>query len=247
MSFIKTQKTGIFDILATIKWLHNMKQIDSPKVKGRLREAVLYDESGSILLTVWGDLIDSIEECKTYEFHNLSLKNFFGLKLSTTTSTIITAASDADKVIPNLCESDLKEHLDHERMINDKLHPKLCCPELFGTTVSVGPSCVNMSCRKALQIVPGSRIVTCISCNMTMSVDKCPCIFNCQLAFADLTLSLPVDVASKYFKGDVVELFKKDETGFRTTLCLLENVDFTYNSKNIITSMTDHPQNTLDV
>ena len=62
-----------------------MKQIDSPKVKGRLREAVLYDDSGSILLTVWGDLIDSIEECKTYEFHNLALKNFSGLKLSTAT------------------------------------------------------------------------------------------------------------------------------------------------------------------
>ena len=204
MSYIKTQKTGIFDILATVKWLHNVKQIDLTKVKWRLRESVLYDESGSILLTVWGDLIDSIQECKTYEFHNLSLKNFFGLKLSTTTSTIITAASDADKVIPNLCESDLKEHLDHERMINDKLHPKLCCPELFGTNVSVGPSCVNMSCRKALQIVPGSRTVTCISCNMTINVDKCSCIFNCQLAFADLTLSLPVDVASKYVKGDVV-------------------------------------------
>ena len=80
---------------------------------------------------------------------------------------------------------------------------------------------------------------------MTMRVDKCT--FNCQFAFTDLTLSLPVDVASKYFKEDVVELFRKDETGFQMTLCLLENVDFTYNSKNIITSMTDHPQNPSDV
>ena len=78
-------------------------------------------------------------------------------------------------------------------------------------------------------------------------MDKCPCIFNCQLAFADLTLWLPVDVASKYFKEDIVELFKKDENGFRMTLCLLENVDFTYNSKNIITSMTDYTQNPSDV
>ena len=68
VSFIKTQKTGIFDILATVKWLHNTKQMDSPKIMGRLREAVLYDDSGSILLTVWGDLIDSIEECKTCKF-----------------------------------------------------------------------------------------------------------------------------------------------------------------------------------
>ena len=74
-----------------------------------------------------------------------------------------------------------------------------------------------------------------------MRVDKCPCILNCQLAFANLTSSFPVDVASKYFKDDVVELFKKDETGFWMTLCLLDNVDFTYNFKNMITSMTDHP------
>ena len=128
-------------------------------------------------------------------------------------------------------------------MINDKLLPKLCCPVLFGTIVSVESSSANVSCTKALQIVPGSRILTCISCNMKMRADKYPCIFNCQLTFADLTLSLPVHVASKYFTEDVVELFKKDETGFRMTLCLLENVDFTYNSKSIITSMTDHPQN----
>ena len=126
-------------MLAAVKWLHNMKHIDSPKVvSGRMHEAVLYDLSGSILLTVWGNLIDSIEKCKIYQFHNLALKNFFGLKLSTTTSTTITATSDADKVILNLCESDLKEHLDQEKMMNDKLYPKLCCPELFGTTVSVG-------------------------------------------------------------------------------------------------------------
>ena len=87
---------------------------------GRLREAVIYNNSSSILLTVWGDLLDSIEECKTHEFHSLALKNFFGLKLSATTPTIIT-----DQVIPNLYESDLKEHLDHEKMINDKLHPKV--------------------------------------------------------------------------------------------------------------------------
>ena len=247
VSFIKIQKTGIFDILATSQWLHNIKQIDSPKVNGRLREAALYDDSRGICLTVWEDSIDLIEEGKTYKFYNLALKNFFGLKLSTTTSTNITATSDADKVIPDLCESELKEHLDHENMINDELHPKLCCPELFGTTVSVGPSCVNMTCGKALQIVPGSRIVIRINRSMTMRVDKCPRIFNCQLTFADLTLSLPVDVAPKCFKEDAAELFKKDETGFRMTLSLLENMDFTYNPKNIVTSMTDHPKNTSGV
>ena len=125
--------------------------------------------------------------------------------------------------------------------------PKIVLSRVIWNHRKCGPSSINMSCGKALQIFLGSRLVTCISCNMTMRVDKCPRIFNCQLASADLALSFPVDVASKYFKEDVVELFKKDETGFRMALCLLENADFTYNSKNIITSMTDRPQNVSDV
>ena len=142
-------------------------------------------------------------------------------------------------MIYNVRESDLKKHLNHKKMIKDTLHPKLCCSELFGTTVSVGSSVINMSCGKVLQIVPGSIIATCISYSMTMRVDKSPSVFNCQLTFADLTLSLPIDVTSKNFKEDVLELFKKDDTGFRMIFCLL-NVNFTYNSKNTINSVTDH-------
>ena len=41
VSFINTKKTSISDILATVKWLHNMKQIDSPKMKGRLHESYM--------------------------------------------------------------------------------------------------------------------------------------------------------------------------------------------------------------
>ena len=37
-------------------------------MKGMLRQAVLYDDSGNIFLTVWGDLIDLIEEWKKYKF-----------------------------------------------------------------------------------------------------------------------------------------------------------------------------------
>ena len=41
----------------------------------------------------------------------MALNNFFGLTLSTNTSTIITATSDADNVIPTLCQPDLKKTL----------------------------------------------------------------------------------------------------------------------------------------
>ena len=135
-------------------------------------------------------------------------------------------------------------------MIKVTLHPKLCCVELFGTTLSVGSSFTNISCGKALHIALGSWIAICISCSMTMRVDKSLSIFDYQLTFADLTLSLLIETISKYFKEDVVDLFKKDNTGFPMALFVRErefhkytfkNIYISiYNSKNTITSMTNH-------
>ena len=68
VSFIQIQKTSIFDILVPVKWLLSIKQVDSPKMKSMLRQTVLYDDSGSIRLTVWGDVIDLMEKCKIYKF-----------------------------------------------------------------------------------------------------------------------------------------------------------------------------------
>ena len=65
VSFIKTQKTVFFNILVNATSHHNTKQINSPWMKGRLRHTVSYGDRGSICLTVSGDLIDLIAECKT--------------------------------------------------------------------------------------------------------------------------------------------------------------------------------------
>lgn len=83
-----------------------------------------------------------------------------------------------------------------------------------------------------------------------MRVDKSLSIFDYQLTFADLTLSLPIETISKYFKEDVVDLFKKDNNGFPMALFVRERefYEYTfkniyisiYNSKNTITSMTNH-------
>ena len=80
-----------------------------------------------------------------------------------------------------------------------------------------------------------------MNCNNTMRVNKCECIFSCVLIFENISLSLPSDAASQYFQEEVVKLYQRDKKKLKDILCLLENADYTYNSKNnIITEMSDH-------
>ena len=74
-----------------------------------------------------------------------------------------------------------------------------------------------------------------------MRVKTYECIFSCVLLFENISLSLPADVASQYFQEDVVKLYQRNEKKLKDMLCFLENVDYTYSSKdNIITKTSDH-------
>ena len=66
---------------------------------------------------MWGELTQSIEEGRKYEFYNLNLKNFFGKKLSITPSTTA-IISDEKEEIPILSDDVIKKYIDHEEEIN---------------------------------------------------------------------------------------------------------------------------------
>ena len=184
-------------------------------------------------------MTQSIEEGRKYEFHNLSQKNFFGEKLFATPTTTV-VVSDEKEEMPILSDNVIKKYIDHEEEINIKLNPKICCPELVGTNLTVDRACANGKCGKPVAAVAAERTVTCMNCNNTMRVRKCDCIFSCVLLFENILLSLPADVASQYFQEDVMKLYQHDEDNFKNMLCFLENVDYTYNSKNdIITKMSN--------
>ena len=105
--------------------------------------------------------------------------------------------------MPILSDNVIKEYTDHEEEINTKLNPKIYCLELVATNLTVDAACTNDKCGKPVTKVPGERIVTCMNCNNTMTVNKCKCIFSCVLLFENTSLSLPADVASQYFQVDV--------------------------------------------
>ena len=80
-----------------------------------------------------------------------------------------------------------------------------------------------------------------MNCNNAMRVNKHERIFSCVLLFQKISLSLPADVASQYFKEDVMKLYQRDEKNLKDMLCFLENVPCTYNSKNnIITKLSGY-------
>ena len=147
-------------------------------------------------------MTQSTEEGRKYGFHNLNLNIFFGKKLSTrTTSTAI--VSDEIEEMPIMSDHVVKKYIDHEEEINIKLNPKICCPELVGTNLTVDPACTNDKCGELVATLLGERVVTCMNCNNTMRVKKCECIFSCILLFENISLSLPADVAYQYFQEDV--------------------------------------------
>ena len=96
-------------------------------------------------------------------------------------------------------------------LIVKKKTPKLCCPELVGTNLTVDAACTNDKCGKHVAAVPGERIVTSMNCNNAMRVKKCECIFSCVLLFENISLSLPEDVASQYFQEDVLKWYQRDK------------------------------------
>ena len=210
VDFIRAQNLGIFDIMGWIKFLPGKKTIQSPGKTNSLREVILFDHTSDIGKTIRGELTQSIEEGRKYEFHNLNLKNFFGNKLSTTPTTTA-IVSDEIEEMPILSDDVIKKYIDHEEEINIKLNPKIHWPELLGANLTVDAVCTNDKCGKPVATVPGERIVTCMNGNNTMRVKNFECIFSCVLLFENISLSLPADVASQYFQEDVMSLYQCDK------------------------------------
>ena len=117
---------------------------------------------------------------------------------------------------------------------------KLCCPELLNNELDVFPGCTNKQCNKPINLLPGANIVTCHQCRRTMRADKCSCIFHCVMSFEDKMLILPIGVVSAFLKEDVINMCQTDIDTFKEIFFFLANVDYIYNTKNIITAMERH-------
>ena len=89
-----------------------------------------------------------------------------------TTPTTTAAISDEIEEMPILSDDVIEKYIDHKKEINIKVNPKICCPELVDTNLTVDAGCTNAKCGKPLDTVQGERIVTYMNCNNTTRVKK---------------------------------------------------------------------------
>ena len=67
---------------------------------------------------------------------------------------------DIEDNVPQLLEADLETYHEHTEEIVQRIQNKICCADITTVSVEILPGCIL--CEKALVIVPGSKIVTCV-------------------------------------------------------------------------------------
>ena len=82
---------SMLDIKGNLKWLEETHTVvcGQQKYKKPLRHGLFADSTSSIKVSVWGELIDEVEEDVTYSFKNITIENYYGLRLNTTAKTTL--------------------------------------------------------------------------------------------------------------------------------------------------------------
>ena len=79
----------IFDAIGKLKWWKNQGLCGKQKKERQLGNALLADDSSSIKITVWEELVDQVPEDVTIEFTLIKLDFYYGSRLPTLPSTKI--------------------------------------------------------------------------------------------------------------------------------------------------------------
>ena len=187
-----------------------------------IQEGVPYGTTGFIILFVWGDMMDTVEEHNLHCFTQVSLENYFGKKLTASKMSVATVH-----------KSYLNKDQDTKKIVN----PKPCCLELLNIELDVFLGRTNKQWNKRLNFPPGAKIVTWHHCSSIMRADKSSCVFYYVISFEDKMLTLPIEVVSSFLK-DVINMCRTDT--FKEKFLFLENVDYVYNSKNKRTAIERH-------
>ena len=173
------------------------EEVDSHGEQKSLREALLYDENNHIAITMWENLLEEISEETMYLFQNIFSKGFYGLMMTTTRATIISSEGPVPFTLP---QDAVTAYMELKKQLKNRLHPKICCPEVVSVTLDVFPGCTNIACERPVVTIPDQSSTLCPQCNTTMKVSKCPCIFHRMLTFEDMEkpLNLPLEVLQSY-------------------------------------------------
>ena len=227
-------KGSTIDVEGKVRWLEEKRtiQVGENKITRNVRDGILADETGAIKVSVWGELLEQINENTTYHLTSLEIRDYLGVKLTTTSMTSVTKLSTEVKV-------DWSVH----NMERNEI--ELCCPSVDSIKMHEFLQCINSDCKKKVVPFLGEKKVRCNNqtCNRTMLVSRCKSITIYELTLTnkendkqyiatafDETIKKIIDMGTEQNTEDEIE----------DSLLELTNVDFKINNKKIITAMTIH-------
>ena len=96
-------------------------------------------------------------------------------------------------------------------------------------------------------MLPGDDMVDCAQCNRSVFLEKCKYSFDGEIQFEDtesreITLTVFPDTLNNYFKEDVIQIYKDNPQGLKRKILRLSDINVSYNSRRIITEITNIPK-----
>ena len=128
----------------------------------------------------------------------------------------------------------------------------LCCPEVTSVKINAYPICTGKDIHgrdfgKKVTVIPGATTVKCDTCQSTVLARKCHLGLNIEFSLKDLkdssheaSITAFPKVLDKFFATYILHKYTDNPDGFEEELLQLENLDFIYNSKKVITNMQHH-------
>ena len=200
---------------------------------------MIADETGYMPISIWADLIDSIEEDVPDKITEVSVRCFRQKKLSSTGNSVAVPTEESI-----MCDVNWTNITLHSILPQAPTHTVFCCPDIDNVTLNVWPICTKKRCGKNVTPTPGAQIVRCSSCSSTMLLSKCECGLSAELQLTkdsrNLTLTAFSNVLDEFFHANVRHLYKDDMDSLIEKLLQLDNTDFSYNAKKIVTKMSEH-------
>eukprot|EP00794_Sanderia_malayensis_P013177 gene13177-14527_t len=207
-----------------------------------VRNGFIADETSEMIISVWGDLINEIQEYKWYTFTDVTFKHFYGRKLTANMETCIHEFQTA--LVIEWANIDVEMYAQREQIALEDANPTICCPDIESAEVNIYPVCKNPNCLSKVEFQPGDQFVKCVKCSRRMLLEKCLSGFTAMLDLCKenvvKSLSIQPNVLSLFFDPDIIQKYKDNTSALEEKLLLLENIDFTHNTKNIITSIKKH-------
>ena len=155
---VKLETTRSYTVSGCLKWLDTEKVVVNRNVQKRIRSAVLFDGTDHIRFTMWEDFLDQqfTENTKWYTFTEVTLKDYFGLKLSTSTFTRLLPSDKTEAL--DWSSIDFNQYVEEESSGKETI---LCCPEILCADATLFPTYSSKTCGRKVSIASW-----CTSCQM---------------------------------------------------------------------------------